>query len=227
MKTLQNQSDIYYDKANVYEEFSIAEDFDDVIVKRISKFANGNVLDLGCGTGKFLLKLIQSNPNANYTGLDISSKQLNILNKKISSYKNIKLVCADSCELPFEDNTFDFVFSSWVLGTMETDVQRNKALKEIKRVLKPDCRLLLIENWHNDEFEKIIRGYNLLNKIDAYDYWIKTNNFTIIDELNTRFHFESIDIARRVFSCIWNSDIASRIASNNISHKVRIYALKK
>lgn len=225
MNTLKTDSNIYYKNSQIYDNFSQAQDYGDLIIQEISKIVKGDVLDFGCGTGKIILKLLEKNLDISLTGLDISENQLDILRNKIPTNKYVNLICYNSNNLPFTDNTFDFVISSWVLGTVEDNDKRDLILKELKRILKKNGLLILIENWHNDEFEKIIRGVNLINKIDSYDFGIKKNNFKIYKQLETKFHFKELITAKEIFSSIWNKTVAARIQSNEISHLVRIYIL--
>lgn len=59
--------------------------------------------------------------------------------------KNVKLVNCSATALPFPDCYFDFVFSSSVLEHIR---EKDLALKEIRRVLKPGCHLLTIVPTH-------------------------------------------------------------------------------
>jgi ubiquinone/menaquinone biosynthesis C-methylase UbiE len=87
----------------------------------------GNViLDLGCGGGKELFP----RKGAYCVGLDIS---LQALLSAATVYHQVAR--CDILSLPFEDNTFDCVISSHVLGHI-SDEKKDILLKEIYRVLK-------------------------------------------------------------------------------------------
>lgn len=100
-----------------------------------------NILELGCGIGYYssFLSLLGDFVFATDIGeQDIKkhsfglNKAQNLLDKL--KIKNVELKQATAENLPFSDNTFDMVFSSFVL---EHVVNREKAIKEIYRVLKP------------------------------------------------------------------------------------------
>ncbi len=99
------------------------------------------VLELGCGIGynsAFLSKisdqvvatdLEEENPSSHSPGLRKTRKFLAKLN-----ITNVNVMNASAIDLPFADNSFDMVFSSFVL---EHVPNLNKAILEINRVLKP------------------------------------------------------------------------------------------
>lgn len=102
--------------------------------KIIKHITNGsNVLDLGCGYNADFLKKIQ-NKNCEYVGVDISvNKELSLKNVNLIEYNLNK-------ELPFNNNSFDFVVS---LANLEHLINPEAVLADIYRVLKPNGTLLL------------------------------------------------------------------------------------
>ncbi len=111
-----------------------------------------NVLDIGCGTGAHL-KLYQKE-KCNIFGIDLSEAMLKVAQKKLGSDADLKL--CDATKTPFEDNTFDLIFSSTVLHEMPQQV-RVDVLNETKRILKKDGRILLID-FHIGPIKKF-KGY--------------------------------------------------------------------
>lgn len=103
------------------------------------------VLDLGCGTGEMEVYLSKIIPCKNIYGVDISKKMIKITEEKMK-----KLGCdahffvSNSMPLPFEDNTFNIVFSSMVLHHF-TDEEKIVVLKEIYRILKPNGKYVSAE----------------------------------------------------------------------------------
>ena len=96
MNTLKTDSNIYYKNSQIYDNFSQAQDYGDLIIQEISKIVKGDVLDFGCGTGKIILKLLEKNLDISLTGLDISENQLDILRNKIPTNKYVNLICYNS-----------------------------------------------------------------------------------------------------------------------------------
>jgi len=71
----------------------------------------------------------------------------------------IKQISAET--LPFDDRTFDYVVSTWTLCTIPDPV---KALREVRRVLKPDGVFIFLEHGRSDD-AKIAAWQDRLNPI--------------------------------------------------------------
>lgn len=121
-----------------------------------------------------------------------------------------------------EDNSVDLVVSTWVLGTIMDIEERNNVLNELKRILKQDGQIILVENAENSEFEKV-RGRDKDSRTTDYNDWILNNGFILYNTINTYFEFKSLDRAKKCFEIIYGNEIASRIVDNKIEHKINIY----
>ncbi len=96
---------------------------------------NKQILDVGCGTGAILKRL--GNPGKN-VGIDLSPDAISFCRQR--GLNNVRE--GDICALPFSDNSFDAVICSSVLYHQWVgDVAG--ALREMKRVLRPDGVLLI------------------------------------------------------------------------------------
>ena len=72
---LSEKSKNYYEENDIYEIFSLAEDYPNKIFDYLYPYIqNKIILDLGCGTGKFMQKFYKD--TIKYYGLDLSEKQL-------------------------------------------------------------------------------------------------------------------------------------------------------
>ncbi len=100
------------------------------------------VLDLGCGNGRLFQAF---NKDINYTGVDLSKELINIAKQKYDS-ENIKFITTNALNLPFEKDYFDIVFSIAMLHHIPSKNLRNKFLKQVKKVLKPDS-LFIVSVW--------------------------------------------------------------------------------
>src|SRR4030042_749263 len=103
------------------------------------------VLDLGCGTGRlYEIFSVQGGSasgrkNIDYVGIDFSENLIQIAKERHGNHFQV----ADILMLPFSDNYFDSVWSIAVLHHIPTDELRKRALSEIKRLLKPNGRVIV------------------------------------------------------------------------------------
>ena len=101
---------------------------------------NGNVLEVGIGTGRSLKHYHLS---CTITGIDNSEGMLEKAREKAKDMKNVTLLLMDAEHLDFPDNSFDYVVTSFALCTIPDPV---KALKEMRRVLKQSGELIALEH---------------------------------------------------------------------------------
>ncbi len=125
----------HYDTFNIFASFGIEKSWR----RRIKTLfiPKGNILDLGCGSGQFSKTII--NDNCSVFGIDPAIKMLKI--GKQRKY-NLKFINGYGENLPFKDNSFDFIISAFVFRNLKNI---NRTLSEIKRVLKEGEKLIILE----------------------------------------------------------------------------------
>ncbi|OGD86961.1 dimethylmenaquinone methyltransferase [Candidatus Curtissbacteria bacterium RBG_16_39_7] len=118
------------------------------VVKRSEIKKGTDVLEVGCGSGAFTTCAARAvGKDGKVYALDIEPKMLKQLENKLNKpknqdIKNVKLVKGSACNLPFKNKSLDLVFMATVLQEIPN---KNKALKEIRRVLKPGGILAVTE----------------------------------------------------------------------------------
>ena len=104
-----------------------------------------NILDVATGTADVAILAHKILHPQKIIGIDISEGMLAIGRekiKKIGLQNNIELKSGDSEAINFEDNTFDAVTVSFGVRNFQN---LEKGLSEIKRVLKPGGKLVILE----------------------------------------------------------------------------------
>ena len=171
------------------------------------------VLDCACGTGRMIYPIFSCGSNKNgvlqqirYTGLDSSETMLNSI--KQEGY-NIELVHGDAEHLPFEDNTFDVVFTFHLLWHLPKEVQLN-IIREMKRVCKKGGRIII----------DIINGdFRFGEKTEGIYKWGEISKFpkAKIDKLND-FPFKN-SFVYSIFNII---NYLEKILPINLFHMIYI-----
>ena len=98
-------------------------------------------LEIGVGTGKNLLYYPSG---VKISAIDFSCRMLSRARKKaLQNNLKVEFLEMDAQQLAFPDNFFDTVFATFVFCSVPDPVL---GLKELRRVCKPDGRLLLLEH---------------------------------------------------------------------------------
>jgi arsenite methyltransferase len=131
---------------------------------------NEQVLDVGCGRGLMLIGAAQRLTTGQAIGIDIweakdqSSNSLQAVqeNVRIAGVQNkAEVRTADCRSLPFNDQSFDVVVSHWVVHNLPREEDRNRAISEMVRVLRPRGKLILCDIEHRDSYLTNIRTLGL------------------------------------------------------------------
>ncbi len=126
-----------------------------------------SVLDLGSGTGAAFDQLL----NYETTAIDPDKKML-----ELNTFENKVLGSAEN--LPFEDNSFDNVFCSFVWRNVS---DTNKALEEVHRVLRPGGKFVLLDMTRpKNSFLKILHKigtFKVLHLIGLLTFNLKEYRF--------------------------------------------------
>ncbi len=126
----------------------------------ITDFADKDILINGIGSGLDIPHLPR---NARYTGTDITPAMLKIAQKRAQKHTfPIELICADSQQLPFEDEQFDIILMHLILAVVPQPVL---AMQEAARVLKPGGSLYILDKFLKPgELAPVRRALNLLSR---------------------------------------------------------------
>jgi alkylated DNA repair protein alkB family protein 8 len=140
----ENQKSTDMEKKYVYEVYEkIAGHFSNTrhkpwpqVEKFLMSLPKGSVVaDVGCGNGKYL----GVNPELVMIGTDITSNLLKICVNE----KNGNVFRADSLKLPVREGIFDYAISVAVIHHFSNKLLRQKALRELLRIIKIGGKLLV------------------------------------------------------------------------------------
>lgn len=158
---IQNFSDDkeFYER---YSQFRYQSEWHLPILVPFESGKGKKVLEIGCGNGADGVRWAQH--GAIYTGVDLTETAVQATKRHFQVMGLSGTFQVENAEsLSFEDETFDIVYSHGVLHHSPTPV---KAFKEVKRVLKPGGKAILML-YHKHSFNYYIRilGYMRLRTI--------------------------------------------------------------
>ena len=166
------------------------------VAKRLENFEYEKLLDVGCGTG-FLIEILKKQKDAEYYGLDLSPKMIEIAKAKFDG--GVQLVEGSADYLPYPDNTFDVVCC---VQSFHHYPYPEKAMSEAYRVLKPGGIYILSDTGCSGIaklFDNIVFKYFMKSgdyaaySIKDIEKLMKSSNFEIAcSEKLTRFIFTVI-----------------------------------
>lgn len=123
--------------------------YQDIADEISTKLPQGNALDIGTGRGLLPIKIAQKNERLKLYGTDISHKAIDAARRDAlaSGLENApQFEVGDVCSLPYEDEFFDLVVSTFSLHHWPDTIA---GLNEIFRVLKPGGEAWIYDHWND------------------------------------------------------------------------------
>lgn len=97
------------------------------------------VLDIGCGTGQWVLDIARENPRCKIVGLDISQRMVAFASTRAQIYRipNARFELGDACQvMPYPDRSFDMIHARFITF-FQTSSTWPVFLAECHRLLRP------------------------------------------------------------------------------------------
>ena len=149
---------------------------------------NSYILDVGCGDGRTIKEL--SKLTDKIVGVDNDIKVIKLAKKNLETFPKTKIILADAKALPIDSATFDYVICVGTFGNFES--KKYKILKEMKRVLKPNGKII-ISVYSEDALNARLAAYK---KIGLRVITIKRNGTVLYDRKQTNTVSEQFSNAR-------------------------------
>lgn len=166
---------LFYDFQVKYYNKTLLKVKDEIDIRQYK-----TVLDIGCGTGALCYVLYKN--GLKVTGVDVAEKMVVKSREKLQG-KNIKILKINPEEdLPFEDNSFDLVISSYVAHGLKPD-QRIGLYKEAARVAKEK----VIFHDYNENRALLT---TIIEWLERGDYF----NFIKMAEWEMKEHFKTVKV---------------------------------
>lgn len=134
-----------YDSMNSIISFQRHKAWRKNVMQRMNVEKGSVALDVCCGTGDWSIALAEaSGSTGNVIGLDFSYNMLSVAEEKNEAldYSQLSFVQGNAMELPYEDNSFDYVTIGFGLRNVPDYLT---VLKEMYRVVKPNGKVVCLE----------------------------------------------------------------------------------
>jgi len=204
----------YKNDADRYEALVSREDYQNHILPAITKIVSLeglDVVELGAGTGRLTLMLAPKVKSIQ--AFDVAPAMLAITRERLrrAGLANWELGAADHRDLPVTSRSVDLVISGWSVCYLvdwyrETwRIELDKAMAEIRRVLRPGGTLILIETMGTGfetphPPEHLLGYYEYLKEHDFSSTWIRTD-----------YKFESVDQSEELARFFFGDALAQEV----------------
>ncbi|SMP23292.1 class I SAM-dependent methyltransferase [Chryseobacterium profundimaris] len=167
-----------------------------------------HILEIGHGNADHVKNILNKATNINYTGIDISETMHQEAIRRNAAFEDqADFVLYEGEKLPFEDKTFDKIFTVNTVYFWEQPVEY---LNEIYRVLKD-----------NGTFVITFGQRNFMEKLPFTQFDFKLYSNTEMEEMISKSHFKRMKISER------EEQIKSKTSQETITRNYTILTIKK
>lgn len=223
VQTMFDKISFKYDFFNHLTTFYIDKYWRYQFIKKLDVKDNMKILDIATGTGDVIINICSKNKSIKGIGFDCSQNMLDIAENKSKTKKldNVEYIQGYAENLPFNDASIDIITISFGMRNFNN---YEEALKEIKRILKPNGTLAILEfcKPKNSLFQSIFSFYfnniipiigKVLTGEKIFDYLPESvNNFFSVAGLSKK-------IKNIQFKNIYNKNLTFGICSIIIGTK--------
>jgi len=158
----------------------------DTMIAGLNVPEGGSVLEIGCGTGRNLVKTAKTYPRAKLYGIDISAEMLDTAHaaaKRAGIAERTKLERADATHFDpvtlFNVNSFDRIFISYAVSMIP---QWQSAIQESIRHLKPGGEMHIVDFGDQQRLPSLFKNA-LFTWLNWFHVTPRENLFTVSDQL--------------------------------------------
>ena len=191
---MDNQINIWNSLAEQWDRFR-SKPFPKTIFYLSKNWEKGKILDVGCGNGRNLIPFAEKNFTCE--GVDFSIEMLNHAKSKFKKLNlKSKFHVANMIDLPFKDNSFDYLICIASFHHLNK-IDQQKTLLEFKRILKSNGKIY-ITTWNKLQLKFLFK-----NK-EVFIPW------KIKDQSHQRYyylfnHFELKKLLKKHFKVEWSN----------------------
>ena len=221
----------HFDKARLkyYWQLQKHELEKNIVITHIKNLKKSKVkiLDVGCGTGRFVRDLFNTGKKIEYHGIDTSKLMLKKLKKRVKDLPSAFLHYGDACKMHFNSNSFDIVYTYHLMWHLPLNAQK-EIFEEIVRVTRKNG--IIIFDVLNKDFiwEKIKSFLKLRSSPELYKL-----SWREIDVLLRKFNLKFIELkgildlpVKSKILYIFLSSIPNIVGKHTIYHMLYVVVKK-
>lgn len=209
-----DQSEIYEQHAERYDELVAAEDCDGNLLpalRALLPLSGASVMEVGVGTGR-ITRLLASLVSR-LEGIERSAAMLAIAQKHLAGAPHVRLQQGDASSLPVDSGWADLAIAGWVFGHFRLWMPNGwresvgQALAEMRRSLRPGGTLVIIETLGTGHTEPVPPRPELAE----YYAWMEAEHGMVRQAIRTDYRFESVEHAAGVTGFFFGDGFAEKV----------------
>jgi ubiquinone/menaquinone biosynthesis C-methylase UbiE len=150
----------------------------------------GRVVDVACGTGNLLPMIAERAGRVeSYAAVDFSPEMLRAARGKASGAEpRAGFVAADALALPFRAASFETAVCASALHYWNDP---GAGLREVRRVLRPGGRLLLLDWWRDPPSMRLLNAWMRLTRIEYHRMYSRAEMIRVVQDAGFRIEDEA------------------------------------
>ncbi len=153
------------------------------------------MIDVACGTGRFLREVLRNHKSVSATGLDLSRPYLRKAQRGLTQFPETRFLEANAEDIPAKDGSYDIATCIYLFHELPKKVRRVVAA-EIARVLKPGGVLVFVDSVQTGDhppYDALLQRFPMAFYEPYYTNYLEDDLETIFEEAG--FTVEAIDRA--------------------------------
>jgi arsenite methyltransferase len=152
----------------------------DALLNGITWKGDEKVLDVGCGRGLLLIGAAKRLKTGKATGIDLwldkdlsnNSASETVANAKAEGvFDKVRIESGDARKLTYPDANFDAIVSGTVIHNIPDKAGRERAIREMLRVLRPGGQLAIFDIFKSGEYVKVLETGGV-SRVTVSGWWL-------------------------------------------------------
>jgi ubiquinone/menaquinone biosynthesis C-methylase UbiE len=211
---MEHWPETYTSDVDIYEAFGAAFDPEGRVWQRVLEsmpYQGKAVLEIGCGLGHYARAIAPH--TASYIALDVSEAMLAKAKLRGAGIANLTFLQADAQAMPLCEASVDLVFGTWAIGAIWPPEDKERAMGEIHRVLKPGGKIWAVETTWASEFMDLRGPKEQENDLQTFR-WYQSHGFDLVDAIDAPLVFPSLAEAERVLGFMFEEKALRYLAQH-------------